>query len=110
MRPPQATELCASGCYVLQRDRARLLVRDRTAPTGVAWSPNGTRFQIADSRAIWVYGYDTERARATCGRRWVVVADGEGQPSGLAIDSEGGVWVAMHGRGRIHRYTHAVSS
>lgn len=79
-------------------------------PTGAAWSPNGTRFQIADSRAIWVDDYDTERARATCGRRWVVVADGEGQPSGLATDSEGSVWVAMHGAGRIHRNTHAVNS
>lgn len=100
-----AADLRASGCYVLEGNRARLLVDGLTAPGGLAWSPNGTRLYVADLRTIWVYDYDVERARAVSGRQWVVCPETEGNPEGIAVDAEGCVWVAMHWSGRIHRYS-----
>ncbi|GAB3688730.1 SMP-30/gluconolactonase/LRE family protein [Saccharopolyspora tripterygii] len=102
-----AGDLRASGCYVLDGSRARLLVDGLSAPGGVAWSPDGSRMYLVDMRTIWVYDYDAQRARAFAGRRWVVCAEADGSPEGLAVDSEGCVWVAMHWTGRIHRYSPA---
>ncbi|MER7016278.1 SMP-30/gluconolactonase/LRE family protein [Saccharopolyspora sp. NPDC000359] len=97
-------EFQASGLYVLDGNRARLLVDGVTAAGGVAWSPDGRRMYLVDARTIWVYDYDPERALAVSGRQWVVCAEVEGNPEGIAVDAEGCVWVAMHWTGRIHRY------
>ena len=99
-----AADLSASGCYVLEGNRARLLVDGLTAPGGVAWSPDGDKLYVTDLHAVWVYDYDVERARAVSGRQWVACPEAEGSPQGIAVDAEGCVWVAMHWTGRIHRY------
>lgn len=92
------------GLYVLDGDRARLLVDGTTTGGGVAWSPDGDRMYLADMSSIWVYDYDAERGRAVDGRQWVSCTESEGVPAGLAVDAGGSVWTAMHGTGRIHRY------
>ncbi|MGI8311137.1 SMP-30/gluconolactonase/LRE family protein [Saccharopolyspora hattusasensis] len=99
-----ARDLRASALYVLDGDRARLLVEGVTGVGGLAWSPDGTRMYLVDTRTIWVYDYDVDSARAVSGRQWVVCAESEGSPEGIAVDAEGCVWVAMHWTGRIHRY------
>ncbi|WP_188991891.1 SMP-30/gluconolactonase/LRE family protein [Saccharopolyspora thermophila] len=97
-------KLRASALYVLEGARARLLVDGVTAAGGLAWSPDGSRMYLVDTRSIWVYDYDVDRARAVSGRQWVVCTESEGSPEGIAVDAEGCVWVAMHWTGRIHRY------
>ena len=95
-----------SALYVLDGTRARVLVDGLTRSGGIGWSPSGTTMYVVDTvaRVIWAFDYDVEGGRAGRGRRWVVCAESEGRPDGLAMDSAGGVWVAMRGSGRIHRY------
>jgi sugar lactone lactonase YvrE len=71
---------------------------------GIAWSPDASRMYYVDtlSRRIDVFDYDGEIAN----RRTFAFVDGEaGFPDGLAVDSEGGVWLALWGGSCVRRYT-----
>jgi len=73
---------------------------------GIGWSPDGSALYHVDSprRRIDVYDFDAPTA-SVAGRRAVVAVDAElGTPDGLAVDAEGGVWVALWGGGAVHRY------
>ena len=48
-----------------------------------------------------VFDYDGEPANR---RTFAVVDPADGIPDGLAVDDEGGVWVALHGGGAVRRY------
>ncbi|RCW44094.1 gluconolactonase [Halopolyspora algeriensis] len=95
-----------NAVYVLDSDRARLLVDGLTEPGGMGWSPDGGTMYLVDSepRVIRTYAYDAGRGQVGAGRRWVVCSEPEGIPRGIAVDREGCVWVALEGTGRIHRY------
>ena len=95
-----------NALFVLDGRRARKLVDGLTVSDGVGWSPDGLVLYLVDSveRTIWAYDYDAERGCAGDGTRWVVCADAEGGPQGIAVDGSGRVWVAMQWSGRIHCY------
>jgi len=70
---------------------------------GLGWSPDGTRFYYIDSNTqrVDVFDYDGEIS----GRRpFAAIAPQHGTPDGLAIDHEGGVWVALYGGSCVRRY------
>ncbi|MCK9878149.1 MULTISPECIES: SMP-30/gluconolactonase/LRE family protein [Frankia] len=76
-----------------------------TISNGLAWSPDGTRAYYVDTptRRIDVFDYDP--ADGLTGRRpWAAVADGPGQPDGLTVDADGGVWTALWGGGAVCRF------
>ncbi len=93
--------------YMLDGYGARLLVEGLTAPGGIAWSRDGATMYVAHAgeHGTWVYDYDPDRARVGAGRRWVTCPESDGTPDGIAVDTDGCVWVAMNGTGRIHRYS-----
>jgi sugar lactone lactonase YvrE len=71
---------------------------------GIGWSPDGSRMYYIDtlSRRIDRFDYDGELAN----RRTFAFVDREvGFPDGLAVDDEGGVWVAVWGGRCVRRYT-----
>lgn len=72
-----------------------------TISNGLEWSPDGSRAYYVDTPTggIDVFDYDGE---LTGRRRFTDVPDG---PDGLAVDEQGGVWVARSGGGAVHRYT-----
>ncbi|WP_412543111.1 SMP-30/gluconolactonase/LRE family protein [Longispora sp. K20-0274] len=71
---------------------------------GLGWSPDGTRMYHADTptRRIDVLDYDPGTGIATARRPFAAV---DGMPDGLAVDTDGGVWVALFGGSALHRYT-----
>jgi sugar lactone lactonase YvrE/DNA-binding IclR family transcriptional regulator len=72
-----------------------------------AWSPDGTLLYIGDgaSGAVMVYECDLPTARLGPGKPLIQGASDKGVPNGIAVDSEGCIWVAMLGGWTINRYT-----
>jgi sugar lactone lactonase YvrE len=79
-----------------------------TISNGIAWSPDGERMYYIDSvtRQVDVFDYDTA-AGLPYERRPHVLVDVEHEasvPDGMALDAEGGVWVAVYGEHAVRRY------
>jgi sugar lactone lactonase YvrE len=73
---------------------------------GIGWSPEGTRMYYADTMAQRVDAIDFDPVTGALHERrpWVTIPEAEGGPDGLAVDDEGGVWVAVWGGGAVRRY------
>ncbi len=70
---------------------------------GMGFSPDGRLLYHCDSttRAVWVYDVTTDRRVKD---RRVFVRLPEGWPDGMAVDVEGGIWVAVVRYGEVARF------
>jgi sugar lactone lactonase YvrE len=89
-----------SGMGALHRldgDRLTTLLDGLTLPNGLGWSPDGRRFHLADSMARQILTYEYDPGLGQLGARLATVDLGHlaGYPDGLAVDSEGNLWVAF---------------
>lgn len=77
-----------------------------TCPNGLDWSLDGTSLFHTDTPTgrIDVCGLDPD-TRLPVFRKPFVQPEGPGGPDGMTLDSDGCLWVAMWGGGRVHRYT-----
>ena len=78
-----------------------------TISNGVAWNAGGdTMFYIdTPTQRVDVFDYDPA-AGVPSGRRPLVHVDpAHGSPDGMALDAEGGLWVAIYHGHAVHRYT-----
>lgn len=82
--------------------RATELYGDVSLTNGLGFSPDGRRLYHCDTArsAILVHAITAEDRAAERS----VFAEVEG-PDGLAVDGEGGVWVALYGGGGVARFT-----
>ncbi|MEV6521251.1 SMP-30/gluconolactonase/LRE family protein [Longispora sp. NPDC051575] len=73
---------------------------------GLGWSPDGTRMYYVDStrRTLDVLDYDPASGVPT-NRRTLVAFPAPFEPDGLAVDHEGGIWIALWEGSAVHRYT-----
>ena len=80
---------------------------DVTISNGVAWSADGeTMFYIdTPTQRVDAFDYDTAAAVPSGRRPLVHVDPSAGAPDGMALDAEGGLWVAIHRGHAVHRYT-----
>jgi sugar lactone lactonase YvrE len=79
-----------------------------TVSNGIAWTLDGERMYYIDSvtRQVDVFDYDTATGMPSRRRQHVEVeVEAEGNvPDGMALDAEGGVWVAIYGGHAVRRY------
>jgi len=96
----------AAALYRLDPDGTVHTVLDGvTISNGLEWSPDGSRAYYDDTATHRVDVFDYDRDTGLTGRRPFVVLPDDGNPDGLTVDAEGGVWVALFGSGAVHRYS-----
>lgn len=108
---------CGSMAYDARRGGGRLYRLDTdgsvsvampevTIPNGLVWTDGGRTALHADTDAgvIRALDYDLDAGVFGAARPFVTVPEGSGAPDGMALDEEGGLWAAMWGAGRVHRY------
>lgn len=91
--------------YTTDEGLVRVL-SDVTLSNGLGWTPDRQGMYFIDSLAYRVDRFDFDVATgAISGRRLFVSIDrADGIPDGLAVDDDGGVWVALYGGGAVRRY------
>ncbi len=96
----------AGRLYRLDADLSVRVVLDGvTLSNGLEWSPDGSRAYYTDTATRQISVFDYDPGSGLTGRRTFAVIRGDGQPDGLTVDSEGGVWTAMFNGGAVHRYS-----
>jgi sugar lactone lactonase YvrE len=93
----------AGRLYRLDADGSVSVVLESvTISNGLGWSPDLETAYYVDSPTYRIDAFDAD---LTGRRAFVEVRDG--MPDGLAVDREGGVWVALWGGSAVHRYAPA---
>lgn len=74
------------------------------AGNAMGWSPDGSHLYLVDSgaNAVLKIPFDSHAAQLGTPVSWLQCS--EGLADGLAVDSEGGVWLALWGLGQVRRY------
>lgn len=89
----------AGRLYRIAPDGQVDVVGDATISNGIDFSPDGTRAYYNDSATRRMDVFDVVDGRL--GDRRLFHAPREGTPDGLTVDSEGNVWTALNGAGRV---------
>jgi sugar lactone lactonase YvrE len=77
-----------------------------TLSNGLGWDLDGRLMYYIDSptQRIDVFDFDGESGTVASRRPFATIPEEDGIPDGLAVDDEGGIWVAVYGGGEIRRF------
>jgi sugar lactone lactonase YvrE len=98
----------AGALYRLNPDRSvRTVFPEVTISNGIGWSPAGDVMYHVDTPTcrIDAYSYDEAKGEPSDGRRLAATDPDWGVPDGLAVDAEGGIWVAFWDGAALRRFT-----
>jgi xylono-1,5-lactonase len=95
--PGEAYRIDAEGVAVELYDGVGLT-------NGIGFSPDGSRLYHVDSSAGVIKVHEVADGDIVAGSG-AVFAHVKGVPDGLAVDEDGGVWVAVYGGGCVRRYS-----
>jgi sugar lactone lactonase YvrE len=73
---------------------------------GLGWDAADRLMYYVDSltQRVDVLDFDLASGEVENRRPLAVIAEADGIPDGLALDDEGGIWVALHGGGQVRRF------
>lgn len=97
-----------AGLYRVDPDcSVTTVLSGTTISNGLGWSPDGETFYFIDSPTRRVDAFDFDPVTGTLEhRRPLAAVDVEGAvPDGMNVDSEGCLWVALHGGWGLNRYS-----
>jgi sugar lactone lactonase YvrE len=98
-------ETAAGSLYLLHPDGAVDTVAGGfTIPNGLEWTPDGTQAYHVDTPTGRIDILDWNADEGLHNRRPFANVEGDGQPDGLTVDADGGVWVAVWGGRAVHCY------
>jgi sugar lactone lactonase YvrE len=86
--------------------RPSVAIADTGIANGIGWSPDGGTLYFIDSPLQRLDAYEFDPASGDLGARRTVarIDPDDGLPDGLAVDAEGGVWVALANGWTLRRY------
>lgn len=86
-------------------DRATTVWSGLALPNGLGWSPDGSRFYLADSvdGVVWAASFDVASGALGARRELLRVEAAEGLPDGLCVDLDGCIWLALWGGRQVRR-------
>ena len=91
-------ELAYQGIFRMEDTGAlKLLATDMAVPNGIAFSPDGKRLYVNDTRAGEIRVYDFVHGEMQNGRLFAKEGPGPGGPDGMKVDVKGNVWVTGPG-------------
>jgi sugar lactone lactonase YvrE len=93
--------------YRLDPDyRVERVLGNITLSNGLDWSADNRQLYYVDSTTQGVDTFEFDLEHGTLGqrRRLISIPADVGLPDGMTVDAEGGIWVALHGAGVVHRY------
>jgi sugar lactone lactonase YvrE len=97
----------SASLYRLDHDlRATRVLDGITLSNGLGWSPDGCTMYYIDTatHGLDAFDFDERSGGVSNRRRLISVPPQEGDPDGLAVDRDGGLWVALWGGGAVQRY------
>ncbi|WP_291766775.1 SMP-30/gluconolactonase/LRE family protein [Caldivirga sp. UBA161] len=95
-----------ASLYILDQDlNIKRLLSGVTVSNGLTWSLDGSIMYYIDSptRRVAVYNYDVKHGELSGLRDVIDLSSLQGNPDGMTIDSEGYLWIALWGGGRVIR-------
>ncbi|RRO20638.1 SMP-30/gluconolactonase/LRE family protein [Saccharopolyspora rhizosphaerae] len=96
----------AGALYRLDpQGRVDTVLHEVTISNGLMWTQDGSRAYYADTPTQRVDVFEFDEGRLVNRRPFAQVDPADGSPDGLAVDAEGGVWVALWGGGAVRHYT-----
>jgi sugar lactone lactonase YvrE len=93
----------SSTLYCLEADlHLRSMVTGVTISNGIGWNTENNLMYFTDTmkRIIWQYDFDLETG-TLANQRTYLEFTGEGVPDGLAVDTDGNLWIVICNGGRI---------
>jgi sugar lactone lactonase YvrE len=74
---------------------------------GLGWDAAGRLMYYIDSptQRVDLFDFDLESGTGANRRPFAAIPEADGIPDGLAVDDEGGIWVALHGGGEVRRFS-----
>ena len=93
--------------YSIEPDGSvRRLLERLSIANGMAWSADGGTFYYIDSplRRVDAFDYDLVTGAISGQRHYLTFDDPVATPDGMAIDAEGGLWIAFWDAAEIRRY------
>lgn len=99
-------EVGAGSLFRLRADRLEVLLGALTISNGLDWTEDGETMYHIDTptRQVMAYEYRADGPLGT-GRVALDLTDAPGYPDGMCLDTDGCLWVALWGGGRVQRYT-----
>jgi sugar lactone lactonase YvrE len=96
----------AGSLWSFDRGGPRELVTSLTISNGLAWTADGATLYLIDTptRRVDAFDYDLATGSVADRRPVITLPEGAGDPDGMCIDDDGGLWVALWGGGAVHRY------
>jgi len=77
---------------------------DVSLSNGLGWRDDRMYFIDTPTGRVDVFDYDAATGDISGRRPFAVIDEADGVPDGMAVDDEGGVWVALHGGGELRRF------